>query len=235
MTARTLYIKLYIKKAVFQNPFSQKRPFFAPNKSLSKIFAPSPPKQNLPHPLGLCVIYVAKKQGLDKGPPGVTLHSILRSAKTTSAPLPPNSFAGPTYMLNFRSAYFWPLLWQNFYTSSTPAMNLITHDSHQLTRTLTSWDTLSLWRERLRDCLGSASPSVPPSWYGEIPESLHLNKITADHPSIFGGKSWKAITNYVLNRPKWRQPKTTTSGGLSSLTVISANLWSNEQANMIII
>ena len=96
---------------------------------------------------------------------------------------------------------------------------------HQLTRTLSSWDTLSFWRERLRDCLGSASPSVPPSWYGEIPESLHLNKTTADHPSIFDGKSWKAITNYVLNRPKWRQPQTTTSGGLPSLTVISANLW----------
>ena len=104
-------------------------------------------------------------------------------------------------------------------------LNLITHDSHQLTRTLSSWDTLSFWRERLRDCLGSASPSVPPSWYGQIPESLHLNKITADHPSIFGGKSWKAITNYVGNRPKWRQPQTTTSGGLPSLTVISANLW----------
>ena len=38
-------------------------------------------------------------------------------------------------------------------------------------------------------------------------------------------KGWKAMTNYVLNRPKWRQPKTTTSGGLPSLTVISANLW----------
>ena len=68
---------------------------------------------------------------------------------------------------------------------STPLrlpLNLITHDSHQLTRTLTSWDTLSLWRERLRDCLGSASPSVPPREMNRC--ILQTHSWSSNHPSI---------------------------------------------------
>ena len=139
-------------------------------------------------------------------------------------------------MLNFRSAYFWPLAWRNFYASSTPPefdhprltpthTNLvILGHLVLLTRTAPglSWKRLALsTSELIRSDTRIFAPKQNHSW---SPINFWW-QIT---------KGWKAMTNYVLNRPKWRQPKTTTSGGLSSLTVISANLWSNEQANMII-
>ena len=125
-----------------------------------------------------------QKQGLDKGPPGVTLHSILRSAKTTSAPLPPNSFAGPTYMLNFRSAYFWPLLWQMFYTSWTPAMNLITHTN--------SHEPCHLGTPCPSDANGSGTVLEAPR-----PQYLRADTVRYQNLCIWKNHSWSPI-NFLM-------------------------------------
>ena len=69
------------------------------------------------------------------------------------------------------------------------------NDPNQLTRTLSSWDTLSLWRERLRDCLGSASPSVPPSWENQT--RYVYTRICAS----------EKITGDIIHQPFWQDMK----------------------------
>ena len=78
-----LYKSTIINMAVAKNSLSQKRPFLAKRKNYFSDFSEKFPKSTktfAARDLGLCVgIYVAKKQGLDKGPPGVCSPVILHS------------------------------------------------------------------------------------------------------------------------------------------------------------
>ena len=91
----------------------------------------------------------------------------------------------PFYMLNFRGAYIWPhLMYSEIYAPLQLPREF--NDPNQLTRTLSSWDTLSLW---------SASPSVPPSWENQT--RYVYTRICAS----------EKITGDIIHQPFWQDMK----------------------------